>query len=53
MLRAGVRYGPFAGLCLEPQRYPDLPNHASFTDATLHPGETYRQVTEYRFVTTG
>lgn len=46
---AGMRYGPFAGLCLEPQRFPDSPNHDNFTDATLRPGNTYRQITEYRF----
>lgn len=46
---AGRRYGPFSGLCLEPQRFPDSPNHRSFTDTVLRPGQTYRQVTEYRF----
>lgn len=45
----GRRYGPFSGLCLEPQRFPDSPNHPDFTDAVLRPGEIYRQVTEYRF----
>lgn len=45
----GARYRAFGGLCLEPQRFPDSPNHANFTDATLHPGEIYRQLTEYRF----
>jgi aldose 1-epimerase len=45
----GKRYGAYAGLCLEPQIFPDSPNHAHFPDATLRPGETYRQVTIYRF----
>lgn len=45
----GTPYGPFAGLCLEPQRFPDAPNHAHFPDAVLRPGAVYRQVTEYRF----
>ena len=45
----GMPYGPFAGLCLEPQRFPDAPNHAHFPDAILRPGTVYRQVTEYRF----
>ena len=45
----GRRYGANAGFCLEAQRFPDSPNHANFTDAVLRPGETYRQVTEYRF----
>jgi aldose 1-epimerase len=45
----GVTYGVFAGFCLEPQRFPDSPNHPHFTDATLRPGEVYQQLTEYRF----
>lgn len=45
----GRRYGPRAGLCLEPQRWPDSPNHRHFAGAVLRPGELYRQVTEYRF----
>lgn len=45
----GQPYGPHAGLCLEPQIFPDSPNHGSFPDATLRPGETYHQVTQYRF----
>ena len=47
--RGGRHYGPFSGVCLEPQRYPDAPNHAGFTNTVLRPGETYRQITEYRF----
>lgn len=38
-----------AGLCFEPQYFPDTPNKPHFGDATLRPGQTYRQVTEYRF----
>lgn len=45
----GKRYGAYAGLCLEPQIFPDSPNQKNFPDATLRPGETYRQVTLYRF----
>jgi aldose 1-epimerase len=45
----GVAYGRFAGLCLEPIRFPDAPNQAHFPSAVLRPGEQYRQVTEYRF----
>jgi aldose 1-epimerase len=40
--------GPHAGLCLEPQRYPDAPHHRHFPSTVLAAGETYRQVTEYR-----
>ncbi|HVJ42621.1 MAG TPA: aldose epimerase family protein [Dongiaceae bacterium] len=45
----GRRYGANAGLCLEPQRFPDTPNHPQFGSAVLRPGETYRQLTRYRF----
>jgi aldose 1-epimerase len=47
--RGGAAYGPYSGLCLEPQRFPDSPNHAGFTDCVLRPGQVYRQTTEYRF----
>lgn len=49
--RNGAMYGPYSGLCLEPQRFPDSPNQPGFTDCTLRPGEQYRQITEYRFET--
>ena len=45
----GRRYGAYAGLCLEPQVWPDSPNHPYFPQAVLLPGEVYRQTTEYRF----
>lgn len=45
----GRRFGPHAGLCLEPQRWPDSPNHKNFAGAVLRPGETYHQLTEFRF----
>lgn len=38
-----------AGLCLEPQRPPDCPNRPHFGDSLLRPGQTYQQITEYRF----
>lgn len=37
------------GLALEPQKFPDSPNHAAFPSARLDPGETYRQTSFYRF----
>ncbi|MDY0882742.1 aldose epimerase family protein [Dongia soli] len=45
----GEIYGPNAGLCLEAQRFPDAINQPNFGNVILRPGETYRQVTEYRF----
>jgi aldose 1-epimerase len=44
-----IRYGNWSGFCLEPQTWPDAANRPSFPSAVLRPGETYRQVTEYRF----
>ncbi|MBB4038549.1 aldose 1-epimerase [Microvirga flocculans] len=45
----GVRYGRHAGLCLEPQRFPDSPNNAHFPSSILPPGQVSRQITELRF----
>lgn len=45
----GRRYGSHAGLCLEPQIWPDAPNRPDFPQAVLRPGEEYRQRTEFRF----
>jgi len=44
----GRQYGPYAGLCLEPQRWPNSVYHDNFASAILHPGETYRQHSEFR-----
>ncbi|WP_428528593.1 aldose epimerase family protein [Roseibium sp.] len=46
---AGKNYGGHAGLCLEAQRWPDSVNQKTFTDVLLRPGDTYNQVTEFRF----
>jgi aldose 1-epimerase len=45
----GARYGANAGLCLEPQAFPDSPNRRHFTDCTLRPDDEYRHVSEFRF----
>lgn len=45
----GVRYQRFSGFCLEPQVWPDSPNHPYFPQAILRPEERYRQHSEYRF----
>lgn len=45
----GRLYGARAGLCLEPQIWPDSPNNRHFPQAVLRPGEVYRQLSEYRF----
>ncbi len=45
----GLPLGPYAGLALEPQRFPDGPNHAHFPPSILTPGRVSRQASELRF----
>jgi aldose 1-epimerase len=45
----GKPYGPYHGLCLETEHYPDSPNRPEFPSTLLRPGETFHQVTIYRF----
>jgi aldose 1-epimerase len=47
--KGGVAYEQYAGLCLEPQHFPDAPNHANFPSTVLRPGEIYRHRSVYRF----
>ncbi|KAG0323632.1 hypothetical protein BGZ99_002649 [Dissophora globulifera] len=42
--------GKFAGVCLEPIRYPDAIHHREWSNmVTLHQGQVYRQRTVYKF----
>lgn len=45
----GMRYGPYAGVALETQHYPDSPNRPEFPTTVLKAGETYVSTTIYRF----
>jgi aldose 1-epimerase len=47
--KGGVVYQKYAGLCLEPQHFPDAPNHPNFPSTVLKPGEVYKHVSVYRF----
>lgn len=47
----GRTYGPFAGLALESQGWPDAPNRPGFPDAILRPGQAWRSQTRYHFST--
>ena len=49
--RNGIKYVKHAGLCLETQHFPDSPNQPSFPNTILKPGETYQQITVYKFGT--
>lgn len=48
----GKKGGPlrrFGSLALEPQNWPDAPNHPTFPSAVLRPGEVYRHRMEWHF----
>jgi aldose 1-epimerase len=47
--KGGKPYIKHAGLCLEPQHYPDSPNKPEFPNTILNPGETYRQTSIFTF----
>jgi len=46
-----VYTGNKAGVAIEPQHYPDSPNHPHFPSTRLDPGQTYRHISVYRFST--
>jgi aldose 1-epimerase len=48
----GIVYRQGDAVVLEPQDFPDAPNHANFPSARLNPGETYHNVIVYRFAVT-
>nr|WP_275982272.1 aldose epimerase family protein [Frigidibacter sp. ROC022] len=45
----GQPYGPFAGLALEPQFWPDFPHQPEFPQNVLTPGAVSRQETRWSF----
>ncbi len=44
---SGARYVRRAGVALEPQGYPDAPNHPNFPSTVLRPGEEYVATTQW------
>ncbi len=48
----GIVYRQGDAVVLEPQDFPDAPNHANFPSARLNPGATYHNVIVYRFSVT-
>lgn len=48
---AVVVYTPldFPGICFETQNYPDAPNQPEFPNSVLRPGETYNNITIFKF----
>ncbi len=49
--KGGKVYIHRAAFCLETQHFPDSPNHPKFPTAELKPGQTYHQVTVFKFST--
>ena len=45
----GAPYGPFCGVALEAQRWPDAPNQTGFPSCELRADETYQQTTRWTF----
>ncbi len=45
----GGVYKQHYGFCLETQHFPDSPNHPNFPSTILKPGQTYHEITIYRF----
>ena len=43
------KYFKYYGLCLEPQYFPDAPNHPQFISPILYPDEEYKHVIKYKF----
>ncbi len=50
--KGGVAYGMRSAFCLETQHYPDSPNRPGFPTTELKPGQTFHQVTVFKFATT-
>jgi aldose 1-epimerase len=42
-------YPGMHGICLEPENFPDAPNHANFPSSILRPGETHRSYMSFAF----
>jgi aldose 1-epimerase len=45
--KRNTQYVRHAGLCFEPQHFPDSPNQPAFPSTVLRPGEVYRHYTIY------
>ncbi len=45
-------YVPHGAISFQTQHYPDSPHHANFPSTELVPGQTFHEITEYRFSVT-
>jgi len=44
-----MELGPYSGVALEVQHFPDSPNHVDFPSTLLLPEQTFRSTTIYKF----
>src|SRR3954467_931251 len=51
--KGNTLYGYRSAICLEPQQYPDAPNHPNFPSTVLKRGEWHGGRIVYRFSTRG
>ena len=49
--KSGQMYPYRGAIAMEPQHYPDSPNHPNFPSVVLKPGETYHNTIIYKFLT--
>ena len=49
MPAAQVFTGKHSSVAIEPEFYPDSPNHPEFPSTVLNPGESFRKYAEYKF----
>jgi aldose 1-epimerase len=47
--KSGKVYNFRNGFCMEPQHFPDSPNHPNFPSVVLKPGQTYKNTIIFRF----
>ncbi len=47
--KGGWKYEYRNAFCMEPQHYPDSPNHPEFPTVVLKPGDTYKNTIIYKF----
>jgi len=49
--KSGGVYQYRNAFCMEPQHFPDSPNHPNFPSVVLKPGQTYKNTIIYKFST--
>ncbi len=47
----GQAYDPRCAFCMEPEHFPDSPNHSNFPSVELKPGQVYKNTIIYKFST--